>query len=267
MNIKNKIIRIIGLILLTNIFSGMLFAQDGNQEFRSEHFIINYSLGVDESFVKEVADTSERFYSQITEEFNLVRNQLWLWDNRAKISIAKDKDDYVKRFPCGAWSAACVDYTNKMIYTYPGQSNFNSIFIHELTHIIFREYIGMMKLPLWIDEGVALYMEDKYRNGFYQNSLYHITAAVKNDKYIKFSDLDKINLLALNSQSKEQIQQFYIQSFSIINFLIKRYGRDTFAQFLFFMKSSFDYQQVLPKVFSITNREELEQLWQKFYQE
>ena len=62
--------------------------------------------------------------------------------NRAKILVAKYKDEYDKKNYCPEWSGACVDYQGKAIFTYPQQKEFSLILAHELTHVIFREYLG-----------------------------------------------------------------------------------------------------------------------------
>jgi hypothetical protein len=72
-------------------------------ELRFPHFIVYYDKSVSESYANKVGDMGERFYMDITEEFNLVRNEFWTWDNRAKIFVAKDKDAFKTSFSCPAW--------------------------------------------------------------------------------------------------------------------------------------------------------------------
>ncbi|MDD5194346.1 MAG: hypothetical protein PHQ96_01560 [Candidatus Omnitrophica bacterium] len=257
------------IIFVFNIFiaSTVIAANQDSRELRCEHFIVNYSSSIDESYARSVGDIAETYYRDITQEFNLIRDNLWLWDNRAKIYIAKDKSEYCDKFKCPSWSGACVDYENKIIYTYPNQDKREAIFSHELTHIIFREYVGKGKLPLWLDEAAATYIEDKHSGG-YQRSLYILRNAITNNQYVKFSQLEQMNLSGADAVSQGSVNLFYIESFSIVFFLIKRYGRDNFYQFLYFLRNGYEFGEAMRKGFtSIKNIDDLEDQWKRFYLE
>lgn len=211
---------------------------------------------------------AEDFYRSITQEFNLVRDKLWLWENRAKIIIAKDREDYLRRFPCPSWSAACVDYVAKTIYTYPYQEGFSSNLAHELTHIIFREYVGPGGLPLWLDEGIAVYVDNKYGKGGYRMGFTLFKKAIREKRYIPLSELNYLTPGSLGGRSRDYVDLFYVESFSIIDFLIKKGSRDNFYRFLYFLRNGNNFNDALLKSYSsIRNMEDLEKQWIRFYQE
>ena len=242
--------------------------QKDYREFRSEHFLIYYPETIDESYARSTADLAENYYRDITQEFNLVRDKLWLWENRAKIFIAKDAQEYHDKFNCPAWSGACVNYEDKIIYTYPDQGNRSAIFIHELTHIIFREYVGRGKFPWWLDEAAATYVEDKYSGNRYQGRLGILKNAISNKQYIKFSDLNQMGSSTLDMAAKGTVDLFYIESFSIVSFMVKRYGRDNFSQFLYFLRDGSTFEEAVLKSFqSVRSIDDLEGQWKRFYLE
>lgn len=227
---------------------------------RSEHFIINYAEGTEDAVYK-VKDDAEYYYRSITQEFGFVRDKLWSWDNRAKIVIAKDKSTYLKEFNCPPWSGACVDYYNKVIYTYPFQSGFSLVLLHELTHIIFREYIGYNKLPLWLDEGMAQYMQyrDSSQTGLIASS---IKKLIEEKKYIKFSQMNNIYSLS----EKDDPSIFYSQAFSMVSFLEERFGNGNFAQFLSYLRSNNNIADALRRAFRVlSDTERFEAEWKRFY--
>ncbi len=230
------------------------------KELRSDHFIINYTEGAEDSVYK-IRDDAEYYYRSITQEFGLIRDKLWSWDNRARIIIAKDKETYLKEFKCPPWSGACVDYYNKIIYTYPNMSGFSSMLLHELTHIIFREYIGYNKFPLWLDEGMAQYME--YKDSSQSSQLISLMKKLIDDnKYIKFSQINNIYSLSPN----EDPNLFYAQAFSMVFFLKERYGNDNFAQFLSYLRENDNILDALRRAFrSVDSIDNLEWEWKKFY--
>ncbi|MDD5584363.1 MAG: peptidase MA family metallohydrolase [Candidatus Omnitrophica bacterium] len=258
----------IALFLSVACLNGACAQQEHIREVRSEHFLVYYPEGVDESYARGIADTAEGYYRDITQEFNLIRDKLWLWENRAKIFIAKDEQDYRTKYKCPAWSGACVNHEDKMIYTYPDQKRRSTVFSHELTHIIFREYVGSGRFPLWLDEAAATYIENKYGGNSYENRLFILKNAMSANGYIKFSDLNQMSTSSLATASRETVDLFYIESFSIVSFMVKRYGRDNFSQFLYFLKNGSTLEEAIPKTFqSVRTIDDLEAQWKKFYTE
>ena len=236
------------------------------RQLRSEHFIIDYKEEVDESYVRKIKRIAEQYYRVITQQFNFYRDKSWVWENRAKVFIANDRDDYLESFECSPWSTACVDYYGKIIYTYLDQEKFTPVFVHELTHIIFREYIGEGKLPLWLDEGVAVYMEDKYAHT-YSGGTAFLKQKIREDSYIKFSELDSITVQSLNSKGQEYVNLFYLESFSIINFITKKYGKYKFADFLRGLRKGQRVEEALAKVFyDFKDLNKMEAKWKDYYQ-
>jgi len=233
------------------------------KEERSQHFIIRYEEGVEKKFVSSVKREAERYYRKITQHLHLMRDELWMWDNRAKIVVARDKQRYLSLFLCQSWSDACVDYYNKIIYTYPYQTGFSSILAHELAHIIFRERVGFERLPLWLDEGVATYFEYQDSKGL-RPLLASIPDLIKEKRYIPFSQIQSIHHLP--SQNASGVSVFYVQSFSMVYFLMKRFGEGNFSEFSRYLKEGDDLEVALRRAFrAIDDLESFERLWKRFY--
>jgi hypothetical protein len=260
-------LRVFVLLLILSICVGTAaYAQDKDfKQLRSEHFIISYEEGVSEGYASRVKESGEKFYKIITQDFGLIRDKLWLWQNRANIYIAKDKESYIKKFKCLAWAAACVDYQRKIIYTFADQSGFDAILAHELTHIIFREYVGSGGLPLWLEEGIATYMGQKH-GAKYGYDISFLKNKMKNDEYIKLADLNRVTQSSLSSASQDYLNLFYTESLSIVNFIINQSGKYGFSNFLSYLKKGNSLEEALSKAFyKFRNLEELERQWKKFY--
>jgi hypothetical protein len=257
------------VILVFNAFLFSLLAASGDiKELRSDHFVIFSHRDINEAYITKVKDLAETYYRTITQEFKLIRDKLWLWDNRAKIFIARDRGDYLRRYSCPNWSDACVNYKAKIIYTYPHQARFAPILAHELTHIIFREYIGGGKLPLWLEEGIALYIEDKYgeRNALLDPDI--IRKAIEDKTYIPFAKLSYTTTASLGTQSQGYINLFYAESFSMVAFLTEKGSRDNFYNLLHFLRNGNNINDALAKSFiSMKNMDDFQRQWIKFYQE
>ncbi|MCF7800281.1 hypothetical protein K9M16_04770 [Candidatus Babeliales bacterium] len=159
-----------------------------------------------------------------------------------------------------------MNYRTKMIYTYPNQENFISILAHELTHIIFREYLGRQNLPLWLDEGVAMYVERKYTNLTYQGLDQQMEDKIKKANFIAFKKLMNINAQELQSKPTTYVNLFYLQSFSLINFMVERYQKHNFSRFLWNLKNENNVERALSKTYyQLKNIDEFEKRWKKFY--
>ncbi len=236
------------------------------REMRSEHFVIYYDEGVSQDYARKIRDICEKFYWRITKEFNLVRNKLWTWSNRAEVYIAKDQDGYMDSFECPPWSAACTDYHGKIIYTYLNQARMKATIAHELAHIIFREYVGYGNLPLWLDEGMASYIENLIAGSELNIYLSVLKQKIHNNDYILFKDISEIDYYSLSQKSAQEVSLFYLESFSIVKFLVKRYGRSDFGTFLFYLKRGDNLNSAVSKAFtSASSFDDLEKPWKKYY--
>jgi hypothetical protein len=260
-----KILMIVALLFCANSPQAKPQADDFKEE-RAEHFLIYYIEGVSRGQVSEIKKLAEKYYRLITQEFNLIRDKLWSWDNRAKIYIVKERQQYQDRFNCQSWSEACVDYQNKVIYTYSGQIDFSRILAHELTHIIFREYARNERFPLWLDEGVATYIEDKYAGGHYRRYLGNIREKISNATCIPISEMMKVSGEKLAAAPKDYVMLFYAQSYSVVNFIIDKYGRHNFSRFLAQVRQGASIEEALAKIyFDFRDLQKMETLWEKFY--
>ena len=230
------------------------------------HFIVSYNPAIEEDYARKIIKEAEKYYRLITREFYIVREEPWLWDKRAKIYLAQNKEEFKEKFPCPSWSQACVNYFQKKIYTYKNQENFSSFLAHELAHIIFREYVGEKTLPLWVDEGVAIYIEAKYANPALRNLLREkIRRMIKEEKYI---DFDKVNKMRLrkDESNKELINLFYVQAWSMVNFLRKRFGKIKFKECLEKIKKGKNIEEAIFSTYGlIDNNKDFERLWKQFY--
>lgn len=256
----------VGVILFSFVVSGdMLGAQAKEIEYKtikSAHFILKYETGVSAVYVGKLKTRAERYYRLITQEFGFVRDSAWVWDNRTKITILKDAQTYKTISGCYEWSAACVNYYEKEIYTFSGQDNFALTLKHELTHIIFREYVGFGVLPLWVDEGMAMYIQ-YLKTSKASKLIKMVKADIREEKFIPFDKIQKISNL---KDKTIDVEKFYRQSYSMINYFIRKFGKYHFKEFLRAIKDKKTVEESMIKAFSlIDDIEDFERLWKRYY--
>jgi len=228
------------------------------KEHRSSHFIIYYN-DAPSDFIKSVSDTAEHYYGEITRNLGFYRTESWSWDKRASIYIYNDADDYVEKSKQASWSHGAAQVKDKIIRTFPSDHGFfDSTLPHELGHIIFREFVGFKsRIPMWMDEGVAMYQEKAKRWG--ANRV--VKKAMKEGSLVSIPDLTEVRRLD-NSTPREYVNLFYAESASIIYYLITELGRYRFVNFCKELKRGKRFDYALKEAYRrFENLEDLNESW------
>lgn len=218
-------------------------------ELSSDHFVVYFDS--DEKFVRDVLAKAEVYYTRIATELGYPRySEFWLWDKRVKIFIHPDHQAYLKTTGQPDWSQGVADYRGKQIISYMWSSGFvESLLPHEIAHLIFRDFVGFKgEVPIWLDEGVAQWAEKDKRPIMRQI----MKKKYEDDALLSMGDMMRINIHAISSREKVFIRStktragdpgilflsteaiinaYYIQGFSVVDFLITRYGTDDFTYF------------------------------------
>ncbi|MCK5451344.1 MAG: hypothetical protein KAI70_06230, partial [Candidatus Omnitrophica bacterium] len=192
------------------------------QELKGDHFIIYYTD--DKDFAKKVLYKAEKYYKQIAADLRHARHlSFWQWDNRVKIHIYPDQDSFVKTRGYPKWAHGIAEYEENAIYTFSGSYEFeNATLPHEITHLMFRDFIGGKTQP-WLDEAVAQRAEPEKRK--------RIKSAVKY-VYDEGGLMSLRRLMSYNimrESNEEIVRNYYIQTMSLVDFLIDKYGFDRFT--------------------------------------
>ena len=234
------------------------FAAEAWQELKGDHFIIYYVN--DDTFAKDVLRSAERYYRNIGQDLGYTRHSdFWQWDKRVKIYIHATQEEFVKETGRNNWSHGFADYTAKEIHSYAWNQGFlDSLLPHEITHLIFRDYVGFKgEVPLWLDEGVAQWEEPEKRR---------IARAVMKSYLINDYAYPLVHLCQLdirNVNVEFAVRLFYTQSISIIEFLVTRYGTDKFIIFCRELRDGKNLEEALKFSYptNIRNLKDLEEQW------
>lgn len=194
-------------------------------ELKGGHFIIYFEK--DEVMAKDILDKAELYYKEIADDLSYARHsKFWLWEDRVKIYIFPDRISYLSSTRQPEWSGGFADYNNKQIITYRSDKEFLDSFLpHEIAHLILRDYIGFNpEIPLWVDEGVAQWAEAQKRKET-EKRLKHI---IEEKKLIPLHKFTKMDIRA--QRNPNLVELYYMQSASLVGFLIEKYGLDTFIE-------------------------------------
>ena len=205
---------------------------------------------------------AEGYYRKIAKDIGFVRYKgFWLADDRCKIYIYKAHQDYINITKQPWWSGGCVSYKEKVIKTYQWSEHFlNSLLPHELTHIIFREFVGFenKNIPLWLDEGIACYHERPEK----RKRHLLVKRAIYRENYIPLEKLHKLDIT--KETDAGLVDLFYAESTSIVEFLIKQHTPSRFTKLCRLLRDGKKLDEALKSVYHFKNLNCLEDKWLQY---
>ncbi len=234
---------------------------DDWQELKGDHFIIYHQKN--ESLAKATLQKAEGYYRHIADELGYARySNFWQWENRAKIYIYPTAEDFRKASGQPEWSEGIATYDKKEILTYAWRQDFQDALLpHEITHLIFRDFVGFEgEIPLWLDEGVAQWQEPQKR----QIAGKVAKLLVQSGNFYSLKNLTVIDVR--QSTDEEAVHYFYMQSVSLVDFMVRRYGAQSFAYFCRQLRDGKSLDEALRFAYagSIGGLQDLETKWKKY---
>ncbi|MBI3020830.1 MAG: hypothetical protein HYY90_05420 [Candidatus Omnitrophica bacterium] len=241
---------------------GRLWAADALawEIHKSDHFIV-YSREAPDGYIEGLIARAEAYYDDITGRLGFTRfDGFWTWDQRARIYLYRDRQEYQDTTRQPEWSEAGSDVREREIHTYVGMAEFyEKVLPHELGHIIFREFIGYQRvLPLWLDEGIACFLEDKGN----PTRLMSAKALVTTERFIPFE-----TLADLGGEGLGDAEAFYAEAASVFEFLFQRYGGEKFVDYCRRLRDKQNWEAALKKVYGFESLSAMNAQWVAFLKE
>ncbi|MBP7796265.1 MAG: hypothetical protein KA059_05780 [Elusimicrobiales bacterium] len=244
------------LILMITVFSP-LSAQNW-QRVETKHFDI-YFEGKWEipSFSMEM----ERIYNLMN--LNLSYFAPWMSKEKTSIYIYSRYDTYIKgEFKPPEWSKGLALFEKKTIVVYNSdkQDSLIPTITHELTHLYFESYFRQKskKPPLWLNEGLAVYMEDlssKSNEGEWYRALKYSPKKV----YMKFDVFFDTELNSLKDD--KDIANWYLEAYGIVKYLYSPSRKIIFYRFCSDILKGKKLEKALWNNYRINNLKSFEKKW------
>jgi hypothetical protein len=112
------------------------------------------------------------------------------------------------------------------VYSFLSDNLLNKVLPHELTHLLFKEITAGLKtdaeIPLWLNEGMAVYEEESKRYEAWVKKALQDNQIIPITEIVSYSDYPE-------DSNKNTL--FYTQSASLVDFLINEYGGAKFLTF------------------------------------
>ena len=179
--------------------------------------------------------------------------------NKILVMIFGEKESYMSFTKRPPWSGAASDLKADTMYVLEGRS-FYPLSVHELTHLYFDGYFLPTISPLWLSEGMAVYMQiyaTKQKPSWVEGSLRNILAG----RYIPLENM--MDTDDLSNLTTEQAEIWYTQAYSLVDYLLNERSRDEFYQFCNELKSGAPVHQALYRAYGMpfTKVSVLQNVW------
>lgn len=179
--------------------------------------------------------------------------------NKILVMLFENKDSYMNFTNRPAWSGASSDLRADTMYILEGK-NFYPLSVHELTHLYFDGYFLPTISPLWLSEGMAVYMQI-YATHKQPSWIERGFQNILSGKYITLDDMFKME--DLTSLTTEQAELWYTQAYSLVDYLLNTRSRDEFYKFCNELKSGTPVSQALYRAYGMpfTKVSVLQNVW------
>lgn len=257
MKIKKLLFNFVSAIVLVHL----VYAQEnfGNlPQFQERgHFVIYHDNRI---LANELSWKAEYYYKQILMHLN-VENFDPFGKTPCLIYLYKTWEGYMENADAPFWSQGIAKFDSPSFATYEDASHIeDTVFPHELTHLILFVFFEGQAIPLWLNEGLAEYEEAD----FGKTEKPFLKRMVKNGYYIKLEELFGMQDYPVDEQ---KLRLFYAESASVAEFLKNENLSQSFGKFLLEIKNGIEAETALKEVYQWKfsgGIEELEELWIEF---
>ena len=236
----HKIIYCVFVVLSAALCCADSYGADFQQMSRG-HFIIYHR---NRSAANNILWKAEAHYKRIVSHIGIGSFRPWESKDKEKCRIYfyPSRKAYLTATGAPNWSVGLAHGNEARISLYEGvKTTAHSTLPHELTHILLRKLWGEVPIPVWLNEGMAQFEEDDKNITSHRKK--YIKGIVRSGSYFKLADLFKM------SGIPSDVNLFYAQSASIVDYLIKDNLRANFGRFLTMMRKGKSVDSALKGVF------------------
>ncbi len=195
----------------------------------------------------------------------------WCWPpvssgSRIPLYLYRNQTLYTNgRFHPPAWSVGLAEPEMRTIlsFTQKPMANLYQIIAHETTHVIFVSYWlrkNQSYPPYWLNEGLAMVeqtSEEHSKNCYW----YQQIAYLPGQNLFPLKTLMRLEPMKMNNV--QSIQLWYMESYSLIYFLLRKHPNFYFKTFVSYLRDGRSFKTALWAGYRYTPQQ-LEREWYKF---
>jgi len=193
-----------------------------------------------DSFARELMDTCEEGLARLTQDIGTypersINIYIYASDNDLKGAMIFPQE----------WTGgvAFTAFSTIAIGISPSELDWGKrVLVHELTHLVVHQatFSPYGQLPLWLDEGLAMYNEGELDPVLRS----YLEEAILEDELISVR-----SLCSPFSAYSEKASLSYAQSYSLVEYLLDNYGQDSMLDLLTIFKQGSTYDEALTEVY------------------
>ena len=193
-----------------------------------------------DSFARELMDTCEEGLARLTQDIGTyperpINIYIYASDNDLKGAMIFPQE----------WTGgvAFTAFSTIAIGISPSELDWGKkALLHELTHLVVHQatFSPYGQLPLWLDEGLAMYNEGELDPVLRS----YLEEAIAEDELISVR-----SLCSPFSAYSEKASLSYAQSYSLVEYLLDNYGQDSMLDLLTIFKQGSTYDEALTEVY------------------
>jgi hypothetical protein len=207
----------------------------------------------------------ERMHNRLRVELSLFAP--WMANERIKLYYYASRKSYLAgEFKPPEWSNGLSEFRTKSVVTHEQESpkKLQSVIAHETTHLLLKSYWGEQgkEPPPWLNEGLAMVEEapdpESAERSDWHAALYTLTPTtiIPLEKFLPVGVKDL--------RSKEVITLWYIESYSLVFYLLRKHTKLQFFTFCRSLRDGEPVEKALWKAYRIKDVGALEAEWKRW---
>ncbi|WP_424243913.1 hypothetical protein Dip510_001097 [Elusimicrobium posterum] len=210
-----------------------------------------------QSVTPRIKSVLERIHGNLM--LDLLPFTLSMKKQKILVMLFGDKESYSSFTSRPPWSGASADLQRDTLYVVEGDS-FYPLSIHEMTHLYFDGFFLPKQSPLWLSEGMAVYMQSNTAQG----APPWIESSLKEFKKGNVMPIEKFaEVKTLKNFQNWEAELWYSQAYSLVDYMLNVRSRNEFYQFCVNLKEGMPSHQALYHAYGLpfTKLEVLENVW------
>jgi hypothetical protein len=220
------------------------------QALETSHFIVRYELG-DRQAAQDVAKALEANYNKITKDLGIKPKE------KTIIELYTTPGLYQRYKKPAEWAIGGKVYPEWNMMALPSPSTWGKANVHryeDLWHVLPHEYTHLLlrryTLPMWLDEGVAVYESGQWNPGYKRI----LKEAIKKDELLSLKELEDFNAFIKGGALS------YAESHTAIHYIKTVYGEEAIKRIIDGLAQGMSFEQALKTTTGI-DRDEFEKGW------
>jgi hypothetical protein len=232
----------------------------GFQVAKTDHFNIYYHTAV---FADPVIAGVEDYFNKILADMLIYEKDVMV-RGKFNLIIVGDNVELKKIFPDVLVNrAAMTDYATKSIVLVEANEpgNIQIDLTHEIAHAIFFERMTSgNKIPSWVHEGLSSYEEAKF-----DPSQVDARWATFGPEIVQGGGQPLASLTLADSAGPDEVNFFYAQSQSVVNYLVATYGMEKLVKMSALVQSGDDINKAIKAIYGpdLNSLSDLDKKWRE----